>query len=144
MTLNRRLLPRIGVLLAVFALVPGCGDGGPKTYRVSGRIELPGTDPSVLAGHNVEAALSTDPNVRTFGVIGSDGRFVLETLQNGEMRRGAVAGTYNARLVLSDDDPASRRRVAQAVAGRYLKFETSGLTFQVPASSDITLPLAPR
>jgi hypothetical protein len=144
MTLKRPLLPRIGVLLTAFALLPGCGDGGPKTHRVSGRVELPGTDASLLAGHNIEAALSTDPNVRASGVIGSDGRFVLETLQNGAMRRGAVAGTYNARLVLSDDDPASRRRVAQAIAGRYLKFETSGLTFQVPTSDDITLPLAPR
>ncbi|MFO0806329.1 MAG: hypothetical protein U0791_24765 [Gemmataceae bacterium] len=120
------------------AFVLGCGDSGPKTYPVNGTITLPSGDSSPLAGHNIEASLDGEPTVRASGVIEPNGRFKLETLQNGKVVTGAREGTYKVRLVLSDDDAASRKLARKAVPPRYFQFDTSGLAFQVP-SEDVKL-----
>lgn len=114
------------------ACVLGCGDSGPKTYPVNGTITLPSGDSSPLAGHNIEASLDGEPTVRASGVIEPDGRFKLETLQGGKIVTGAREGSYKVRLVLSDDDAASRKLAKKAVPARYFQFDTSGLAFQVP------------
>ena len=118
----------------------GCGQSGPKTHAVAGSVSLAGGDSAQLAGHYVEAALSTDPTVRASGVIGPDGRFKLETLAGGRVQKGAPEGTYGVRLILSDDDGVARPKVSP----RYLRFETSGLSIQVPAKDDVQLELAAR
>jgi hypothetical protein len=82
--------------------------------------------------------------VRVSGLINQDGRFSLETLQAGSLLQGAQEGRYQARIILSDDDPDLRRRAAKALAPRFLQFQTSGLSFQVPTPEDVTLQLAPR
>jgi hypothetical protein len=99
---------------------------------------------AALAGSTVEAALEGDPTVRAAGTIEPDGTFALETLQAGVIRKGAVPGTYKVRVILSDDDPAARKKAAKAVHPKALQFETSGLTFQVPAADEVRLVLAAR
>src|SRR5215203_2325096 len=131
-------------LLAACVALAGCGPGGPKTYPVQGRISVPSGDVAALAGSTVEAALDSDPTVRAAGTIEPDGTFTLETLQAGEVRKGAVAGTYKVRVILTDDDPAARKRAAKAVHPKALKFETSGLTLQVPAADEVRLELPAR
>jgi hypothetical protein len=126
-------------------VVAGCGPSGPKTYPVTGRVEIAGGNASHLAGNNVEAALDSDSTVRASGVIEADGRFTLETLHAGNILKGAQAGTYKARIVLGDEgDKESRRLARAAVHPRFLQFESSGLTFQVPAEGDVVLQVSPR
>lgn len=60
------------------------------------------------------------------------------------IRRGAVKGTYQVRILLNDDDSASRKRAAQAVAPRFRQFATSGLTVEVPPQGEVTLPVAAK
>ncbi len=134
---------RIALLLGTIALA-GCGPSGPATHPVSGRVSIPSGDVAALAGSTVEAALDSDPTVRAAGTIEQDGTFKLETLQSGVIRKGAVAGTYKVRVILTDDDPAARKKAAKAVHPKALKFETSGLTFQVPAPDEVRLELAGR
>lgn len=124
--------------------IAGCGPSGPKTYPVSGKLDLPGGDVSPLAGSTVEIASAADPQVRAAGEIMPDGRFELETLHAGQMRSGALQGEYKARIVLADDDRATRQRAAKAVAKKYLSFETSGLTVSVPAAGDVAWTLSSK
>jgi len=133
-------------LLALAGLIGvlGCGRSGPKTYPVNGKVELSGADVSALAGSHVEGALESDMNVRTSGVIQADGSFTLETPHEGRMRKGAREGTYKARIIPTEEDSKSHRRAAQAVARRFLQFETSGLSFQVPTSGDVVLQVTPK
>lgn len=139
---------KIGVALALVVAAGlgafGCGQGGPRTYPVRGKIDLAGGDVSALAGSYVDAAHEGDPNVRASGEIRADGSFALETLHEGAIRRGAREGAYRVRIVLSDDDPATKKRARQAIARRYLSFETSGLSLKVPAESDPVVKLAAR
>ena len=132
------------VLFVVCVALAGCGQGGPKTYPVQGRVEVPNGDVAALAGSTVEAALDGDPTVRAAGTIEPDGTFALETLHAGEIKKGAVPGTYKVRVILTDDDPAARKRAAKAVHPKALKFETSGLTLQVPPPSEVRLELVAR
>ena len=134
---------RWGVAIAL-AFVLGCGNSGPRTYPVNGTIVLPGGEVEPLVGHNIEASLDTEPTVRASGVIEAGGRFKLETIQGGEVVKGAREGTYKVRLILSDDDAASRKLAKKAVPARYFQFDTSGLTLQVPTSEDLKLEVKSR
>jgi hypothetical protein len=123
--------------------IAGCGGAaGPKTYPVKGQVTLAGGEIRDLAGHSVEAALDTEPSTRAFSQILPDGSFTLETLQAGSVQQGAAAGTYRVRIVLSEDDPEARRRAAQLLHPRFLQFQTSGLTIQVPSNGPPTLALS--
>ncbi len=126
--------------MAGVSVAPGCsGSSGPAIHTVQGKLELAGGEIASLAGHSLEAASQSDPKIRAYGAIRDDGSFSLETLQAGAVRKGAFEGKYQARIVLSDDDPQSRARAAKAIHARYLQFDTSGLTFQVPAKEAVVL-----
>ena len=133
------LVAAIGVV--AFA---GCGGSGVKTHPVAGKIEVPSGDIKPLAGHTVEVVLDSNPAVRAAGQIQEDGSFELETLQGGSVLKGAVEGTYKARIVLADDDFSQRVAAAKAIPPRYLQFEKSGLSLQVPSAANVSLRILRR
>ena len=131
----------IGLLAA--SLV-GCGRGGPRTYPVKGVVQLTSGDVKLLAGSHVEVALIDDPTVRASGEIREDGSFKLQTRHNGDTISGVRPGTYQARIILADDDQANLRRAASALALRFRDFKTSGLSLTVPATEAIVLTISDR
>jgi hypothetical protein len=128
----------------LLTLTAGCGQREPKTYPVAGKVVLSGGDTAKLVGHYVEAALESDPAVRASGVIGPDGNFTLETLHAGAILTGAREGKYQVRIVPADEDDEGRKLKQPPVSPKHLKFETSGLSFQVPANGNVTLQVASR
>lgn len=134
-------------MIAVVAVLGavGCGQTGPKTYPVNGKVELASGDVSQLAGNNIEAALASDPSVRASGVIQPDGSFALETLQAGVIQKGAQEGSYQVRIILDEDgDREAKRRRRSALPLRYLQFKTSELSIQVPTHGEVTLKVSQR
>ncbi len=85
-----------------------------------------------------------DSAVRAFGIIGADGSFTLETLQAGTIQKGAREGKYQVRILPADEDDDGRKLKRPPVAARHLKFETSGLSIQVPANGEVTVAVATR
>jgi hypothetical protein len=135
-------LARRAVLFAVATCgMCGCADRSGMS-PVRGRVTLAGGETAQLAGHTIEAALSTDRTVRAFGVIDRDGRFSLETLDHGTVKRGAREGTYVVRVVLTREGDG--RDPPPPFAPRFQEFETSGLTLQVPAKDEVRLELTAR
>jgi hypothetical protein len=130
---------------AGLAAAAGCGGGpdGPKLHPVSGKVEVVGGDTAALAGCTIDAALDSDPTVHASGEIKADGSFTLETLHAGVIRRGAREGRYKARINFPDDDPAARKKAAKAVDPKVKKFDTSGLSFEVPTTGDVVLKVPP-
>lgn len=124
--------------------VQGCGPAGPRTYPVRGQVELVSGDIAALAGSTVEAALATDTSVRASGVIHPDGRFTLETLHAGVILRGAREGNYVARIIPADDDPAIQRRALKVIPPRFRRFDTSDLSFSVPAAAEVIFRVSAR
>ncbi len=132
------------LLVAGSLSIVGCGRGGPKTHRVNGLVEHTSGDVELLVGSTIEVALVGDPSVRASGEIGENGYFKLQSLHNGATITGAREGTYQARIILSDDDRAKLRQAAKAVAPRFRDFKTSGLIVTVPASNEVTLTVSDR
>jgi len=145
-TTNQRIIDAVAVVITatLFLSSAGCGQAGPKTHPVKGRIELAGGDFKALAGHTVELALESNPHVRAAGQIQDDGSFSLQSLHGGAILAGAAEGNYKARIVLADDDLASRNVAAKAVHPRYLQFEKSGLGVTVPAAEVVSLKVTRR
>jgi hypothetical protein len=135
-------MKKILVPLILLVLV-GC-DRGPKLHTVQGKLQLEGAEVADLSGSTIEAVSTNDPNVRASGEIKADGSFTLETLQGGTIRKGALEGEYKVRFILTDDDPATKRKAAKALAKRYLKTETANLTLQVPVKGDAIVAVSAR
>ena len=128
------------ILAAPLALfLAGCGSGGPTTHAVSGRVDLPGGDASALVGSHVEISSESNPEVRASGEIGEGGRFVLQTLHDGKVLRGAREGRYRVRIVPNDDDPRRRRAALKATGRRHLAFETTPTTITVPPPGEVVV-----
>jgi hypothetical protein len=121
--------------------VLGCGTNESR-HEVQGKVVFAGGDIKALEGHAVEIAHSTDTTVRASGVIGPDGRFVLETLNDGKLQRGAKEGTYNARLVLTDEGDGKTKRLG--IAPRYLNFQSTGWQVRVPTTGAVELTVTPK
>jgi len=134
-----------GVLLATFISAIGCGGpSGPPVHQVKGTVEFDGLEPELLSGHNLEVALESDPHVRAFALIQPDGSFVLESLHEGVVYKGALEGNYKARLVIVDDDPQVARDILKKVDPKVLRFETTALAVSVPSKDGVALRIARR
>lgn len=126
-------LLRIGSLVSMGILSNGCGSAS-EAHPVTGQLQ---GAPAELAGHLIEVSRDSDPNTRGFGTLDAQGTFRLERLTDGRLERGVPAGSYRARLVLNDEGDGKTKR--PPVPRRYLEFQTSGWTLQVPAAQTVTL-----
>jgi hypothetical protein len=139
-TYSRRLFVAILTCLTSVPII-GCRSDEPKTHEVIGRIELQAGEIHPLVGSTVEVALISEPTVRGFGEIQEDGRFVLNSLQGGELRTGVLEGRYAARILPSSEDDSTQKRAIKAIGSRYRQFQTSGLTFTAPSPEPVVLTL---
>ena len=137
--MSRQLL-----FLAALLTLTGCSQSGPAVHQVQGQVQLNGGDAAPLAGHMVEIQLATNPQVRASGEIKPDGNFQLESLLEGKIRKGAPEGKYNARIVLADDDVKVKQTAAAAINPKFLQFNSSGLSIEVPSKEPVQLQIQRR
>jgi hypothetical protein len=134
----------LAAFIAVAGLLAGGCSSGPKTYSVKGKVDHSAGEVSALTDVIVEASLESDPTVRASGSVQSDGSFTLETLHAGVIYKGALEGKYQVRFILPDDDKEARRKAVKALDPRFLKFETSDLSLQVPPNGEVVLKVGPK
>ncbi len=136
---------RIAVVAAAALALAGCGHDGPKTYTVRGKFVLADGDVKQLADSYIECVPESDGNVRADGTIGPDGSFELQILHKGQVVTGAPEGTYQARIILSDEyETAGPKRRPPPIHPRFLNPKTSGLTLKVPTDGAVTLNVSRR
>jgi hypothetical protein len=128
---------RVLALLLLLAFASGCGSG---RYPVAGRVTY--EDGSPVPGGTVigEATVNGKP-VGVQGNIGKDGAFSWGTERAGD---GAPAGNYRVvvmPIALGDSELGEGKR--PAVDGKYTRFETSGITFEVKPGRN-ELPITVR
>lgn len=120
------------LLLAVLAA--GCGSG---RYAVSGRVTYEDGSP-VEAGTVIGEATVDGKAVSVQGNIEPDGSFQWGTERAGD---GAPPGQYRVIVMpvaLGDSELAEGKR--PAVSGKYTRFETSGITFEVkPGKNNLSI-----
>jgi hypothetical protein len=125
-----RVCARLTVALAVAALVTGCGSG---RYPVSGRVTYEDGTP-VEAGTVIGEATVDGKLVGVQGNIEPDGRFTLGGERAGD---GAFPGSYRVLVMpvaLGDAELAEGK--TPAVDGKYGKYDSSGLKFEVKAGKN--------
>lgn len=121
--------------------VLGCGDKGPKTYPVNGKVVFKGKPGKLdrLMGGRVVFQSVADPKVMAVGILEDDGSFsmVAQIPSENKGYTGVLAGDYKARLDLPLDD--DNKPVRGLVHPKYLDFDKSGLKYTVPTSGDIVV-----
>ena len=131
-------------LVAAALALPGCDPDLPKTHPVTGKVALAGGDVSHLAGHCVEVVLEGNPNVRASGVIGPDGGFALETLHAEHVLKGVQEGKFQARILRNEEDDDGKKLKKPPVAPKFLKFDSTPLSIDVPPAGEVTLNVQAR
>ncbi len=133
------LLPALVVALAVG--VVGCG--GPKPYKVKGKVIFKG-DKKPMTGGQVIFLSVGEPQMMATGLVEPDGTFSLDS----QFGHGAVEGEYRVRVEPEIPDGPQQGRMlrnpraamATIVDKRYLDVNTSGLTFLIkPGENDLTI-----
>ena len=112
----------------------GCGDDGPKLFRVTGQVKYNGEP--VIVGSVVY--LPRDPGVgrQATGQLDEEGKFALTTFQSGD---GVKAGEYDVIVLAFDKPPGDpTREELEALQGkawrkptvppRYTMLETTDLS----------------
>ena len=123
---RRRLLVPFVLLLAA-----GCGSG---RYPVSGRVTYEDGTP-VESGTVIGETTANGKLVGVQGNIEKDGSFSWGSDRAGD---GAPPGVYKVLVMpraLGDSELADGKR--PAVDGKYAKFETSGITFEVKPENNV-------
>jgi hypothetical protein len=121
---------RRAVAVAVLAVgLSGCGSG---KYPVHGTVALDDGTP-VTRGLIVFERVDGGPPATARGNIGPDGQYALSTDKPGD---GVPLGRYKVLVNPMDlsDVPDEQKNIPFAF--KYLKFETSGLEFEVKAGAN--------
>lgn len=129
-----------GLLAVGLPVLVGCGPEKPKTYPVSGKIEMPpGSDIKGLVGQTLEFQSVSEPNTRAYAEIQADGAFTLSTWREGVSLPGAIEGTHKGRIILEvhDDDDRPRKRLP--IDPKFTRFESSGWQITVPVNEEVIL-----
>jgi hypothetical protein len=126
-------------LAAVLALlaVTGCGSGGPRTYRIPGKLVY--DDGSPVGGASVVLQTTVnDKPVDARGMVAPDGKFELSTFKEGD---GVVAGEHQVSIS-PVPVPEGTRPLGPPIPAKYWDFSTSQLTTSVtPQTTEILITL---
>lgn len=96
---QRRLLLLAGIAFGLFA---GCSSSTiPRTYPAKGKVVFKGG--KAVSGGTIELVSLSDPGLRAFGDIDSDGTFKLTALKDREEKPGVVEGEYEVFVELQSD-----------------------------------------
>lgn len=112
------------------ALVAGCSSSNQR--EVAGQVTIEPPQGLTFADDIVELRSKESPDFIAAGLIQPDGTFRVECLVGGKVLKGVPAGSYQARIVISDDDPERRKKVLGSINKKFLSFDTSELTITAP------------
>lgn len=117
----------------------GCDSN--ELQPIKGKVEFSDGTDFLFTGDIVELRLQSQNDYLAFAAIKPDGTFQVESMVDGVIGNGASPGNYDARIVISDDEPSHKQEAEKAIDPRFLEFATSGLQVQVPSPSELKLSL---
>ena len=133
----------LGVALLVSA--GGCGDKGPKTYPVKGKVVVKNGKLGDLVGGYIYMESVGEPKYKCLGEIEEDGQFVMACFVNERSVEGMPEGEYVARVEpqASENTPENEDDEIVVRKGelllKYRMFNSSGLKYKVePRENAIT------
>lgn len=118
-----------------FLLIFTLGCSGSKYPTLNGRVIHRESPDLKFASDSIELQSVSDPKVVAYGGLSESGEFAIECLVDGKIHRGAPTGRYRARLIISDDDYDHRILFSSKIDPKYLSYELSGWTLEVPGTN---------
>jgi len=126
----------IGLLAA--ALAVGCSSQ--QQPSLTGKVVHKDFSDFKFSEDSIELQSVTNPTQFAYGQLAETGDFEVESLSDGKIVKGAPAGKYRVRFVISDDDIEHKKELISKIDKRYLNHELTGWNVEVPGS-DIVLQL---
>ncbi len=124
-------------LLAVIAFT-GCGNSGPRTYRIPGKLVYDDGTPVTGASVVLQTTVK-DQAVVARGMATPEGKFELTTFTEGD---GVVAGEHQVSIS-PVPIPEGTKPLGPPVPSQYWDFSTSQLTASItPQTPEIVITLA--
>jgi len=133
---NRPDLAACVLLLAI--TLAGCGSGGPRTYRIPGKLVYDDGTPVTGASVVLQTTVK-DQAIAARGMATPDGKFELTTFKEGD---GVVAGEHQVSI---SPVPIAEgtKPLGPPIPSQYWDFATSQLTTSVtPQTSEILITLS--
>lgn len=133
----------MGLLAMPLGGLGGCGERGPQTFPVQGKVVFKGKSGNVgqLAGGNVRVQSIADPSLTAVGEIADDGSFSLGAYIKDKGYPGVPAGQYKARVDPPEDDEEGLP-LRGIIHPKYQDFDKSGLTFTVPLPGELVITVS--
>lgn len=131
---------RVMSLMAIFAMIPGCGPDYPETIPVSGTVTLDGQP---VAGAAV--VFTPEEGQKATGTTDASGRFELSSFQLGD---GAVPGRHRVTVAKTTVDSGDEEKVVFLIPQEYGNLQTSELVCDVqkemgPVQFNLETPASP-
>ncbi|QDU28239.1 hypothetical protein ETAA8_33390 [Anatilimnocola aggregata] len=127
---------QLGCLLAILFLA-GCGDTGPKTYKIPGKLVYEDGTPVPAASVVFQTTLDGQV-IPARGVSTPEGQFELTTFNDGD---GVVAGEHDV-AISPVPAPEGAKPVQPPVPSKYGDFANSGLRTSVtPETKEIVITI---
>lgn len=125
--------------LMVTTLVVGCSSQ--KQPTLTGKVVHKDFSDLKFSADSIELQSVTNPTQFAYGQLTEAGGFAVESLIDGKIVKGAPAGKYRVRFIISDDDIEHKKELISKIDKRFLNHELSGWNVDVPGS-DIVLELS--
>ncbi|HXG08963.1 MAG TPA: hypothetical protein VNK04_04175 [Gemmataceae bacterium] len=113
----------------------GCGEGGPVTHSVTGKVVFKDGNIDQLVGGRVEFQPLDNPDVLASADIQEDGSFSPVTLKDGKETPGLLPGTHRVCVFPPDEDEDEPLIIDR----RFQDFTRSGLQCTVTDDGEITI-----
>lgn len=126
----------VGLVCTAFAV--GCSSQ--QQPNLTGKVIHKEYSDLKFSADSIELQSVTNPSQFAYGQLTEAGDFAVESLIDGKIVKGAPAGQYRVRFIISDDDIEHKKELISKVDKRYLNHELSGWNVEVPGS-DIVLEL---
>jgi hypothetical protein len=118
--------------------IAGCGSGGPRTYRIPGKLTYDDGSPVTGASVVLQTTVKDQPVVAR-GMATPDGKFELTTFTEGD---GVVAGEHQVSISPLPIAEGTKS-LGPPIPSQYWDFSTSQLTTTVtPQTAEILITLS--
>jgi len=125
----------------IFLLIFTLGCSGSNYPTLNGKVIHRESPDLKFSSDSIELQSVSDPKLVAYGGLSESGEFAIESLVDGKIHRGAPAGKYRVRLLISDDDFEHKTLLSRKIDPKYLSFELSGWTLEVPGTN-VSLEIA--
>jgi|GEM_PF-1818280 hypothetical protein len=135
-------MQRFGIALLFAMGLSGCS--GQAQPSLTGKVVHKEALEIKFLSDSIELQSVSNPTQFAYGQLSETGEFSVESLIDGKIVKGAPAGKYRVRFVVSDDDIEHKKELLSKIDKRFFNHELSGWNVDVPATNVVLELTGPK